>query len=197
MLLTLRELLSREVVLRVLSSILRDGPRATRDARAIVKKALSSNPLFMLGVRPLNLSEPTFRFHQEGMKSEEAIDDAIIAGYRADVGIIVFLSELSSYDGGELVVDTGWGEEKVKESAGDCVVYPASARHRMTEVTRGSHWTAELSAQSLIRHPAQREILYDLGYSLHLLELFGGGQTDNLERLKKCQENLLRLWAEP
>jgi len=133
------------------------------------------------------------------MESRSIVNDAMIgggSGIRADIGVIVFLSSPDSYDGGELVLDSGYGGESIKERAGTCVVYPASACQAVGRVLRGTRWTVELWAQSLVRDPGQREILYDIGYSLHLIELFGHAREQDTEQLQKCHRNLLRLWAE-
>jgi PKHD-type hydroxylase len=196
----LSDILSPEVAAQLRSTLQeQDKKELVRAAAAIVTEGLWSHPLFLLGVQPRSLSETVFRRYDEGMESSSIVDDAMIGGsngIRADVGIIVFLSDLASYDGGELVIDSGYGGEYIKERAGSCVVYPASARHAVTRVLRGTLWTAELWAQSLVRDPRQREILYDIAYSLHLVKLLGQGREQDVERLQKCQQNLLRLWAE-
>jgi hypothetical protein len=51
--------------------------------------------------------------------------------------------------------------------------------------------------QSLVVHAWQREILYDIGYSASVLDVFGAGRSHELETLQKCRRNLLRLWARP
>ncbi|WP_437738250.1 hypothetical protein [Sorangium sp. So ce1335] len=137
------------------------------------------------------------------MRANGGVDHAIVGGsggIRADVGATVFLSDPSSYEGGDLVIDTGYGEELYKGRAGAVVVRPASARHRIARVTRGVRWTAELWAQSLVRNPAQREILHDIGCSLRSMELLGMDGSDGgaaVDRLRACHRNLLRLWSDP
>lgn len=201
MLLTLSDVLRPAIAARLCSILLEGEVVATRDAAATVTEGIWSHPLFLLGVQPRSLSQPAFRRYDKGMESSGVVDDAIIGGsrgIRADVGVVVFLSDVSSYDGGELIVDSGYGDESIKECAGYCVIYPGSARHGVARVTRGTRWTAELWVQSLVRDPLQREILYDIGCSLHFLELFGQARDPaEVDRLQKCQRNLLRLWAEP
>jgi PKHD-type hydroxylase len=195
----LSDVLSPEVAARLCSMSNDANVRTTQDMAATVTQALWSHPLFVLAVHPKRLSQPVFRRYDEGMESGGAVADALNGGnngIRADVGVIVFLSEPLSYDGGELVLDTGFGDEKIKAGAGECVIYAASARRGVALLTRGTRWTAECCAQSLIRHSAQREILYDIGYSLHLLELFGPTRRAEVDQLRACQQNLLRLWAE-
>ena len=49
----------------------------------------------------------------------------------------------TDYDGGELVIDFSTGDRSIKLPAGSAVLYPATALHRVTEVTRGQRqaWT--------------------------------------------------------
>jgi PKHD-type hydroxylase len=200
MLLTLNDVLSSEVALRLCSILHESNAAVGDDVAAIVTDALWSHPLFLLATQPRSLSQPAFHRYDEGMESDGAVGDVMIGGsggIRADVGVIVFLSDQSSYDGGELIVDSGYGDEPIKGQSGDCVLYPASVSHGVARVTHGTRWTAELWVQSLVRTPAQREILYDIGCSLHLVELFGGAKRPEAARLQKCHRNLLRMWAKP
>lgn len=119
------------------------------------------------------------------------------AAMRTDIVVTVFLSEPEHYDGGELVIDTGYGGEPYKESAGSCVVCPAFARRHVNEVTRGQRWAADLLVQSHVRDAEHRKILYDISRASRYLDVFGRGATLEAEQLRRCQESLLRLWSEP
>ena len=59
------------------------------------------------------------------------VDDPIMGGedglYRTDIAITVFLNDPKAYDGGELAVNTAFGEQKIKLPAGDAVMYPRRA----------------------------------------------------------------------
>lgn len=199
MLSRINDILSRDRIER-LNNILAQGTDDGSDAAEIVEEALLAHPLFLLAVEPLAFSPITLRQFDEGMQASNCVEDAVSGGnikIRADVRVVLFLSDMSNYDGGELVVDGGCGEETIKENAGDCVVFPASANYRVCRVIRGTRRTAELSVQSLFRAPEIREILYDIGYSLHLVEMFGGKEHHSeAARLRRCQQNLRRLWAE-
>jgi PKHD-type hydroxylase len=185
------DLLSPEVVA---------GLADSREVGKILVEALRAHPLFMLGAQPRNFSQPVLSRLDEGTGRGARVNDAIVQGpgaMRADVAVTVFLTDPACYDGGELVIDTGYGDESYKEPAGACLVYPTSARYSVAPVMRGTRLTGELCVQSLIRDPAQRQILYDLGCAFRYFELFAAELSPDLERLRRCQEGLLRLWAEP
>ena len=110
---------------------------------------------------------------------------------RTDLAVTVFLSAPDTYAGGELVVDTGNGIRSFRLAAGDAVVYPASTVHHVACVTHGVRLVAALWVQSLMRDPAQREILYDLARTM-------GACNDTVcgGRLRRSYWNLVRMWAE-
>jgi PKHD-type hydroxylase len=194
--LTLPDVLSCDDTER-LCSALDKGDTADHDRSQIVLDGLQNHPLMSLGVQPRVFSAPAFQLHREGMESATRSHDAIVDGMRTDLGVTVFLSNQSAYEGGELLIDTGFGLERYKEPAGTCVIRPGSASYGIARVTRGARWTAELWAQSSVRDPAQREILYDIGSSLQLLRLFEGDAVEEVDRLQRCQQTLLRMWSEP
>ena len=110
---------------------------------------------------------------------------------RADVAVTVFLSDPQQYEGGELVVETSYGEFRYKGDLGDCVVYPASTFHRVNRVCRGTRVVAVLWVQSMIRDAAKRQILYDIGCAIEYLDVFGAGGPDT-DKLRRCYLNLVR-----
>lgn len=198
MLLTLSDILSTEETSR-LRSILMTGENISAQESLVIKNSLLSHPLFLIAVQPRIFSEPVFRRYDKGMELSYTTDEAIIGGndgIRADVSVIIFLTDLSTYDGGGLIVDYGYGDEIFKVEAGHCAIFSASVRYGIKSVTKGTCMTAQLWVQSQVKTPAKREILYDIGYSLYLLEVFGPQQVEEIQRLQQCQKNLLRLWAE-
>ncbi|HZF33408.1 MAG TPA: 2OG-Fe(II) oxygenase, partial [Candidatus Angelobacter sp.] len=112
------------------------------------------------------------------------------------VAFTIFLGDPADYDGGELVIESPLGTQEVKLAAGEAVVYPASSVHRVAQVTRGQRLAAIGWAQSQVRDPAQREILYDLERIKRLMaeRLPDAPETD---WAFKVQANLLRMWADP
>jgi PKHD-type hydroxylase len=207
MVLLLKDALSSADAAR-LREALSDRSRATSDPKNPVASgrisgsalidALRGHPLFLLGVQPNRISRPRFSCNGPATDETPNVDDASTGDdlMRADVAITVFLSDPENYDGGELVIDTGYGGEAYKERAGCCIAYPTSARHHVATVTRGQRWAADLCAQSLVRDQEQREILYNISCAERYLEVFHKGTPLDAERLRRCRELLFRFWSE-
>ena len=162
--------------------------------------ALSRNELFQATVRPAQFVPPLHLRYGAGMLYEAHVDAAVFTSelgrtLRADVSITVFLNDPAEYDGGELVLDLPGGPLAVKLPAGDAIVYSTHTVHQVRPVTRGERMVAVTWAQSQVRDPLMRQILFDLhAVSLSLKE----SAPDSIERrlLMKTERNLLRLVAE-
>jgi PKHD-type hydroxylase len=123
------------------------------------------------------------------------VDDALMAGMRADVAFTLFLSEPDSYDGGELAIESPAGDDIVKLASGSLVAYPATTLHRVADVRGGVRLAAVGWARSFIRDPAQRELLFDLDTARR--EMFAkNGKSAEFDLVSKSLTNLIRMWAE-
>lgn len=167
--------------------------------RAEVEKTLTEHPLFQMAVRPAKVTPLIFSRYRDGMTYGNHVDDPVMgrgAGrLRTDVSFTLFLDDPESYDGGELVTETTAGEQSYKLPAGAAVVYPSSTLHRVDPVTRGQRRVAIGWAQSTIREPAQREVLFDLDTARR--QLFEReGKTTEFDLLTKSLANLQRFWTE-
>lgn len=210
MILTLADIVSQEIAARLCNELPRADASATPlrpgDDKAVPTKAggllvdsLLADPLFRLGVQPRAFTLPILRRYEVGTHGDPTFDDAIdYTGppIRSDVAVSAFLNDPSEYDGGELIVNAGNGDEVFKGKLGACVIYPSAALRRVEPVTRGARWTAELRVQSLVRGQAERQILYDIGCAGYFIETFAGGNAADAASLRSCRERLLRLWAE-
>ncbi|WP_228151295.1 Fe2+-dependent dioxygenase [Tamilnaduibacter salinus] len=139
----------------------------TMDAlRQEVLEHLQNHPVFQMAVRPHRITPLVFSRYRDGMTYGNHVDDPIMGQgpgrLRTDVSFTVFLDDPEDYDGGELVTDTTADEQTYKLPAGAAIVYPSSTLHRVEPVTRGERRVAIGWAQSTIRDPAQREVLFDL-----------------------------------
>jgi len=165
----------------------------------LVMGNLVRHPVYRSGALPLRIAAPYYARYTPGMQYGDHVDDPIMGAdgqlYRSDLAVTVFLNDPSSYDGGELVVNTPFGEQHVKLPAGDAVMYPASSLHRVAEVTRGERLVAITWLQSLVRDPAQRELLHELN-SVRERMLASAPETDDAKLINKTYVNLVRMWGD-
>lgn len=165
----------------------------------LVVGSLLQTPEYQYGALPHNISQPFFARYQPGMQYGDHTDDPVmgqIGGqFRCDVATTVFLNEPGDYDGGELVVNTAFGQQQVKLKAGDAVMYPASSLHHVAEVTKGERIVCVFWTQSMVRDPARRELLYELNQAR---ESMMASQPDSKETalIDRSYGNLVRMWAE-
>ena len=174
---------------------------AAREAGAVVSAALLGNEVFRAAALPLRLRPVLFARYGEGESYGPHVDDAIMGAadaggpLRTDVAVTVFLAAPDEYGGGELVVEDAGGEQAVKLEAGGAVAYPATTLHSVAPVASGERLVAVTWAQSLVRDPAAREVLFDLDTARRgVFAREGKGRTFDL--LAKSHANLLRRWAE-
>lgn len=80
---------------------------------------------------------------------------------RADLSLTLFLSDPSTYDGGELCFASAVGEHKYKLPAGSAVLYPTGEFHSVSRVTRGERVAGIFWVQSLVPIEARRRALHD------------------------------------
>jgi PKHD-type hydroxylase len=183
------------------NSQLAEGSPAARQLGAIVLAALQESPLFLSAALPLHVFPPLFNRYQGGQAFGTHVDNAIrqITGtphrIRTDLSATLFLSAPSDYDGGELVVEDTYGVHPVKLPAGHLVLYPASSLHHVRPVTRGARLASFLWVQSMVRHDAERTILFDLDTAIQRLT---GDLPDHPStvQLTGVYNNLLRQWSE-
>ncbi|MEL6138666.1 MAG: Fe2+-dependent dioxygenase [Cyanobacteria bacterium J06628_6] len=160
-----------------------------------IKTALQKHPLFKSAVRPKQIHTLLLSRYESGMSYGTHADNAMMGPYRADVSFTVFLNEPNEYEGGELVIEGADDEQAYKLPGGTALVYPSSTLHRVNEVTKGVRFVAVGWAQSLVRDPAQREVLFDLDTARRSI-FAQQGKTVEFDLISKSISNLLRCWAE-
>lgn len=165
----------------------------------LVMGKLVQHPVYRSGALPLRVAAPYYARYTPGMHYGRHVDDPVMgtdgAIYRCDVAITIFLSDPAEYDGGELAIGTAFGEQQVKLPAGDAVMYPASSLHRVGEVTRGERLVAVTWLQSLVRDPAQRELLHELN-SVRERLLANTPEAEDTRLVNKTYVNLVRMWGD-
>ncbi|WP_203292561.1 Fe2+-dependent dioxygenase [Maricaulis parjimensis] len=170
------------------------GPRIDL-IRTTVRKALERHPLFKSFAQPKAITRMLVSRYTAGMEYGRHVDDALMGGRRVDLSFTLFLSDPTSYEGGELVMEGTDGETEIKLAPGEAVIYPTAALHRVAEVTAGERLAVVGWVRSLVRRADQREILFDLDQVCRSL-FEKSGKTQELDLLLKTKSNLLRQWAE-
>jgi PKHD-type hydroxylase len=166
--------------------------------RHILQTALLGNPLFQAIARPKAMRPLLISRYTPGMAYGWHTDNAVMGDsplHRSDISLTVFLSDPASYEGGELMLDAGLGNQTIKLPAGSAIVYPSTYLHQVTEVTQGVRLAAVTWVQSQVRSAHHREILFDLDtVRRSLFEKYG--KTTEFDLLSKTHANLLRQWVE-
>lgn len=167
----------------------------------LILDALAANPRFMSAALPLRILPPRFNRYEGGGTYGTHVDSAIqqVPGtphrIRTDISATLFFSDPDEYDGGELVIEDTYGEQRVKLPAGHMVIYPGTSLHHVVPVTRGTRLASFFWIQSLIRADQQRNVLWELDQSIqHIASQHPDSPI--LPRLTGVYHNLLRQWSD-
>jgi PKHD-type hydroxylase len=173
----------------------------TLQCQRVIVSALERNALFISAALPNVLYPPMFNRYGEGMGFGSHVDGGVRlhphngTKLRTDLSATLFLSEPSTYEGGELRIEDTYGTHSVKLPAGDMVLYPSTSLHEVTMVTRGVRVACVTWVQSMVRADAERGLLFDLDNAIQRLN---ATEADALARrtLVGTYHNLLRKWAD-
>ena len=165
----------------------------------LVMATLVRHPLYQAAVLPHRIATPFYARYTRGMRYGDHVDDPVMGPpggqYRSDVSTTLFLNGPGDYEGGELVIRTAFGDQRVKPEAGAVAAYPSSSLHHVAEVTAGERLVAVTWAQSMVRDPQRRELLYQL-YQARESLLEHQPDAADTTRVDHVYVNLMRLWAE-
>ncbi|MFD0914109.1 Fe2+-dependent dioxygenase [Methylophilus luteus] len=169
--------------------------------RRIVMQALHRDPLFFSAVLPDKILPPFVNRYAGGTNHYGFhVDNAMrsmpdgSARVRADVSATLFLNDPEEYEGGELVIQDVFGEQRVKLKAGSMVIYPSTSVHAVTPVTSGERLASFMFIQSMVRDAAHRRMLFDMDMALVKLRQ-QHGELAEVVQLTGVYHNLLREWA--
>lgn len=169
--------------------------------RRIVMQALHRDPLFFSAVLPDKILPPFVNRYSGGTNHYGFhVDNAMrsmpdgSARVRADVSATLFLNDPDEYEGGELVIQDVFGEQRVKLKAGSMVIYPSTSVHAVTPVTSGERLASFMFIQSMVRDAAHRRMLFDMDMALVKLRQ-QHGELAEVVQLTGVYHNLLREWA--
>ncbi|MDM4767047.1 Fe2+-dependent dioxygenase [Pelomonas sp. SE-A7] len=179
----------------------RDGSES-QALQQLVLGALERSTLFFSAALPKRVLPPMFNRYAGATNTYgNHIDQAIrylpggLQRVRTDISCTLFLAEPDEYEGGELVIEDTFGEQRVKLAAGDAVLYPGTSVHRVEPVTRGARLASFFWIESMVRSDEQRRLLLELDQAL--MQLRGEhGDGESTTRLAGTYHNLLRMWAD-
>lgn len=175
----------------------RDDPMINQ-LNELVMGNLVRHPIYQRAALPLRVASPFYTCYEQGMEYGEHIDDPVMGQeqrYRSDLAVTIFLNEPDEYEGGELTIQTEFGEQTIKYAAGDAVMYPATSRHRVSKIASGKRLVAVTWIQSLIKDNEQRNILYQLSCAREKLLHKQPGE-EHTKQLDWAYVNLVRRWSE-
>jgi PKHD-type hydroxylase len=182
---------------------LREDCDETRAVQQLLLRGLERHQVFFSAALPKQISPPLFnRYGGAANSFGNHVDSAVrflrdgTGRVRTDVSCTLFLSDPAAYDGGELVVEDTFGEQRVKLPAGDMVLYPGTSVHRVLPVTRGARVASYFWIQSMIRSDEQRRLLFDMDNHLRHLRSQYGETDSGLIGLTSTYHNLLRMWLD-
>lgn len=164
----------------------------------VLLDALRRNAAFRSAVYPKQLHSTLVSRYRTGMAYGAHVDNALMGDaqvWRTDLSLTLFLNDPVDYDGGELALESGSGEFRVKLPARSIVCYPTGQLHRVTPVTRGERLVVVSWVQSHVRDGGAREVLRDLALAGEALAA-DERQARARELVGKAHANLLRRWSE-
>lgn len=170
-------------------------------ANALLAK-YGETPKLVSAVLPQKIFPPCFNRYAQGETYGFHVDASIMRMpqssevLRSDMSMTLFLSEPDEYEGGELVIKTEFGEQRVKPQAGDAVTYPSSSLHQVTPVTAGVRFAAITWMQSLVADTHMREILFELDQNIQQLLNNDTVSRAQLDSLHHVYHNLIRKHAQ-
>ena len=162
---------------------------------------LAKTPLYIAAALPLRIYPPRFNRYEGGGTYGNHVDNAIfpIPGtalrLRTDISSTVFFSDPDDYDGGDLVIEDTYGEQRIKLPAGDMILYPSTSLHRVEPVTRGTRYASFFFTQSMVREDQQRRLLFELDSGIQQLTADHPGHV-SIDAFTAVYHNLMRRWAD-
>ena len=176
---------------------------ATQAVQQLLLRGLERHQIFFSAALPKQISPPLFnRYGGTSNSFGNHVDSAVrylrngAGRVRTDISCTLFLADPADYDGGELMIEDTFGEQRVKLAAGDMVLYPGTSVHRVLPVTRGYRVASYFWIQSMVRSDEQRRLLFDMDNHLRHLRSTYGETDPGVIGLTSTYHNLLRMWLD-
>lgn len=163
----------------------------------LIGMALMNEPKFQTDLYAARVYPFLFSRSETGMGYGWHVDSPVmgVPPVRTDLAMTIFLSDPSTYEGGELVIRTDAGETSYKPAMGDAIVYPCQYVHCVNDVRSGTRLAAVSWIQCSVRSMEQRSLLSGLK-RVHQQLSARDPQSDETQGVLQTWSNLLRMWAE-
>jgi PKHD-type hydroxylase len=164
----------------------------------IITTALQQSPLFNIAALPKEIFPFLISKYAIGNDYGWHVDSPMMYGkknIRTDMAMTIFLSDPSTYDGGELVININGNMMQYKPTKGDAILYPCQFLHCVKKVNNGERVAAVTWIQSNVKDASQRQILFEIN-QVHsaLYQQAPNAPATNL--LLQSHSNLYRMWAD-
>ena len=169
----------------------RDSEMSKKLSYSIKKKILSS-PLIKSFALPKLIHGIMFTKSLSNMQYGRHIDNPFMSSGRSDLSFTISLTDKSTYDGGELIIEEMNSEKEFKLNAGEIIIYPSTYLHSVKEIKNGERLVCIGWIESYVKSIEEREYLFDLDAGAKGL-LAKNGRSDELDLIFKSYSNLLRL----
>lgn len=163
----------------------------------LVLAALDRSETFRTAALPKRIQPPILARYRAGMGYGTHIDHPLRRfpmPMRLDLSITLFLSPPDRYEGGELVIETPYGEQAIKLPSGDGILYPTTMLHRVDTVRAGERLVAVTWIESMVQDQAKRSLLYELAQVTQWAHQTAPESKPSLQ-LSNIRANLVRMWA--
>jgi PKHD-type hydroxylase len=163
----------------------------------IISGALQSSPLFNIAALPKSVYPFVISKYNAGKYYGWHVDSPIMGNpaIRTDLAMTIFLSDPSTYEGGELLIQQNGNVSSFKPAKGDAILYPCQYLHCVNEIKSGERLAAVTWIQSNVKNPEQRQLLYQLN-QVHASLYAQAPNAAETNLLLQMHSNLFRMWAD-
>lgn len=174
-------------------------PEVQQATRAIIGKMMARRE-FTSFAMPKNVIL-MFNRYDPGMTYKDHMDAALMGpsqaqALRADLSFTLFLTDPADYEGGEFVLQTPYGEQRIKHPPGTFMCYPSTMLHRVNAIQKGTRWSTVGWVQSFLRLAEHRAIAHQLDDLRHRMVAALPPDSPFPEEFAAVHQNLLRLWSD-
>ncbi|WP_413442109.1 Fe2+-dependent dioxygenase [Synechococcus sp. MIT S1220] len=163
-------------------------------ATQIVSSRLKAHPLIKSFSLVRRVHSILFSRSEVGDGYGWHVDNPFAKLGRRDLSFTLFLTEPSSYCGGELEVQNMQGSDSYKLAAGEVLIYPSTALHCVREITSGVRLVCVGWIESYVPSHEDRLLLFNLDAGAKGL-LARHGRSAELDLIYQAYANAVRRLA--